>query len=278
MSPDQPKPDQPSPKQLRPAHWSWFYKDAAIEVVAIRCMTDNYAYLIVDVGAKRAVVVDPGEAAPVLGELEARGLALESVWLTHHHFDHIGGVDALASRFPNIKVFGSQYDVEAQRLPKGATSWATNTTLTFADTAFKSIEVPGHTLGAIAIVSPWFVMTGDTLFLGGCGRLFEGTADVMWRSLETLMTLPPDTQIFPGHEYTLANLRFGEKVLSEATEKNGTALRSAVGARLARDVAKDCTLPGTLAEELASNVFLLARHAEEPAARFAHLRTLKDHA
>ena len=155
------------------------------------------------------MVVDPGDAAPVLAYLEREGLALTAILATHHHGDHVGGIPALLARLP-VPVFGPARETipgRTQALADGDVVAVPGIAVTL-----DVIDIPGHTAGHIAFFgevdgSP-SLFCGDTLFAGGCGRLFEGTPQQMWTSLSTLAALPPATRVYCGHEYTLANLRF----------------------------------------------------------------------
>lgn len=169
---------------------------STLAVRPVRCLVDNYAWLLDDVG----VVVDPSEAEPVLAALG--DAPLRAIWLTHHHWDHVGGVPGLLARFPGIPVLAGHADRD--RI-EGLTD-----TVREGDTVgpARVLEVPGHTLGAVAWVVDGGVFTGDTLFLAGCGRLFEGTPAQMVASLAKLRALPDDTQVWCGHDYAAKNLAF----------------------------------------------------------------------
>jgi hydroxyacylglutathione hydrolase len=194
-------------------------------VEAIPCLSDNYAYYLPDLG----VVVDPSEAPPVLAAIGDR--PLRAVWCTHHHGDHVGGVPGLKERYPGLVVVGSRYDRD--RIP-GLTR-----TVSEGDTVdgARILEIPGHTLGAIAFVLDDAVFTGDTLFLAGCGRLFEGTPPIMVDSLTKLRALPDATRVYGGHEYTAKNIEFARTLGCAMTREPGPP-------------------PGTIGEEKATNPFL----------------------
>jgi hydroxyacylglutathione hydrolase len=211
----------------------------ALTVTPIPCLSDNYAYLL-EAGAKVAVV-DPSEAAPVAALLAARGLGLDAILNTHHHGDHTGGKLELKRRF-GAAVVGAQKDRD--RIP-GLDIGVDETGWSFGGLAVQVLEVPGHTMGAIAFVIGGHAFTGDTLFAMGCGRLFEGDAATMWASLSKLMTLPGDTQVWCGHEYTKANGRFALTL-----EPNNAAL----AARMA--MLPPMTMPTNMALEKATNPFL----------------------
>lgn len=178
---------------------------AELVIQPIEAFSDNYIWLLIR--GDQAFVVDPGDADPVLQRLETDNLKLRGILITHHHFDHIGGVETLVSK-TGCQVWG----------PKNSTMPFINTVLGEGDavnvlgTQFNVMEIPGHTLDHIAYVGDGAVFCGDTLFVGGCGRVFEGTLPMMRRSLARLRDLPGDTRVYCAHEYTLANLAFAQTV------------------------------------------------------------------
>ena len=178
---------------------------AELVIQPIEAFSDNYIWLLIR--GDQAFVVDPGDADPVLQRLETDNLELRGILITHHHFDHIGGVETLVSK-TGCQVWG----------PKNSTMPFINTVLGEGDavnvlgTQFNVMEIPGHTLDHIAYVGDGAVFCGDTLFVGGCGRVFEGTLPMMRRSLARLRDLPGDTRVYCAHEYTLANLAFAQTV------------------------------------------------------------------
>jgi hydroxyacylglutathione hydrolase len=217
-----------------------------INVTPIPAFQDNYIWLLDNTSS--AVVVDPGDAGPVLRYLDAHQLRLSAILATHHHADHIGGVDALLVRFP-VPVFGPAGEDIAQltvRLKEGD-----GITVPGLDLKFSVLDVPGHTAGHIAYFGNGMLFCGDTLFACGCGRLFEGTPEQMTSSLSKLAALPGDTRVYCGHEYTLANIRF-----AQAVEPGNDALAE----RMQRDTEKReqglPTLPSTIALERKTNPFL----------------------
>jgi hydroxyacylglutathione hydrolase len=226
-----------------------------MRVVAIPCLSDNYAYLVID--GTTAAVVDPSEHAPVLAAVAREGVQLAAIWLTHHHWDHIGGIDGILAAHPGIEVVAHKSD--HTRIAKATKLVDEGDVVTLGTLRAKILHNPGHTLGAI---SYWIedgegaVFTGDTLFAAGCGRVFEGTPEMMFASLNKLAALPPPTRVYFGHEYTAANLKFAAHV-----EPANAAI-----AKRAASVTAPST-PSTIADERATNPFLLAKDAGEFAAR-----------
>lgn len=220
-------------------------------------LSDNYAYLLGFGDGNDVVVVDPSDGAPLLAALDRQGSVPCAIWCTHHHPDHVGGVPAILARYPGLPVYGSVYDQVNARIPGQTHGLAEGDEVETHGRAFRVFTVPGHTLGAVAYVGEGVAFTGDTLFLGGCGRVFEGTMAMMHASLRRLSALDPATELYVGHEYTEANLRFAAHVEpgNEAVHARLAAVR---GAR-ARGA---FTVPGTLAAELATNPFLRAERAE----------------
>jgi hydroxyacylglutathione hydrolase len=227
-----------------------------MQVVIVPCLKDNYAYLLLAPGSKRALVVDPGEAEPVAQALHERGLELGAILATHHHLDHVGGNTELARRFPGVIVFGHASD--RGRIPEQTEFLSDGVAVQVDGLSFRALHIPGHTLGALGYAGEGAVFTGDTLFAGGCGRLFEGTPAQMYESLNvTLGALPDDTLVYCGHEYTASNLRFAAHV------EPGNAAVAAKAARVAEQRAQGLpTVPSTLAEEKATNPFLRCDSSE----------------
>lgn len=228
-------------------------------LIPIPAFDDNYLWLLHD--GRRAIVVDPGDAQPVLRTLQDRQLQLESILVTHHHPDHTGGVDALREA-TGAKVFGPA----RERIPQPFTALRDGDTVRALDLDFQVIDVPGHTAGHIAFYCPLvdgrpLLFCGDTLFSGGCGRLFEGTPAQMLASLDRLAALPGDTRVCCTHEYTMGNLRFALAVEPDNRELIGYHARCAA----LRDDGEP-TLPTSIAQELLINPFLRTRQATVMAA------------
>jgi hydroxyacylglutathione hydrolase len=223
-------------------------------LIPLPAFADYYLWLLHD--GHRALVVDPGDAKPVLLALKQHALELTSILVPHHHADHTGGVDALRQA-TGAKVFGPA----TERIPEPFTPLRGNDTVNVLDLAFQVLDVPGHTSGHIAFYTPDvngkpLLFCGDTLFSGGCGRLFEGTPAQMLASLDTLAALPGNTQVCCTHEYTLGNLRFALAV------EPGNADLVAYQAHCAQlREAGQPTLPTSIAQERLINPFLRTRQA-----------------
>ncbi|MBP6736659.1 MAG: hydroxyacylglutathione hydrolase [Rhodobacteraceae bacterium] len=252
----------------------------ALELVTIPCLQDNYAYLLHDPATRQTAVVDVPEVAPILKELVRREWLLTSIFLTHHHDDHIQGVDELRTT-TGARVWGA--DADRHRLPRLDWSLWEGDEVQVGRARGSVIDVPGHTRGHIAFHFPasGHAFTGDSLMSGGCGRLFEGTPAEMWSSLQKLAALPPETLICSGHEYTASNLRFAATI-----EPGNPALTARIAAVGEARAAGMPTVPVPLAEELATNPMLRAALPEIKAAlglpdapdavAFAEVRARKD--
>ena len=240
-------------------------------IIPIPAFRDNYIWLIRE--GSSAAVVDAGDAAPVIDYLDAEGLELAAIIATHHHLDHVGGNVALLERW-RVPVFGPAHEAIPGRTH--ALVEGDRARIPGIDIELDVLDIPGHTAGHIAlhgaVGGALTLFCGDTLFAAGCGRLFEGTAAQMWSSLSKLAALPPSTEVYCGHEYTLANLRF-----ALAVEPANAALHQ----RQAREQAKRerglPTLPSTIDEERATNPFLRAALPAVRSAAEAHAgRALPD--
>jgi hydroxyacylglutathione hydrolase len=221
-----------------------------MRVIPVPCLSDNYAYLVARDGADEAVVIDPSESAPVIAALEREGLRLVAILNTHHHHDHVGGNEGLRERFGALPVYAHVSD--EGRVPAQTERVEEGRGFTVGGFSWTALHVPGHTTGAVAYCVEDAVFTGDTLFVAGCGRLFEGTPEMMLRSLaDKLGHLPKETRVFCGHEYTAGNLRFA--VHAEPDNRAAAEKLERVTAMRARG---DVTVPSTLAEERATNPFM----------------------
>jgi hydroxyacylglutathione hydrolase len=234
------------------------------EIIPIPAFADNYIWLLRD-GAVGAIV-DPGDAAPVIAHLEQSAIAPCAILATHHHGDHVGGIPALLARWP-VPVFGPAREKIPGRTQ--ALSGGDRFDVPGLGIAFTVIDVPGHTAGHIALFGEFagdpVLFCGDTLFTGGCGRLFEGTPEQMWSSLSALAALPAQTRVYCGHEYTLANLRF-----ALAVEPDNADLKARDARAQAARGRGEPTVPSTMGEERATNPFLRAHMASVRAAASAH--------
>ncbi len=242
------------------------------------CLRDNYAYLVLSPeGQGDCVVVDPSEAEPVIREAERRGLRIRAILNTHHHHDHVGGNLALLER-ERISVYGHRSD--EGRIPGLSHPLEDQEEFEVAGLEFSVRHVPGHTLGAVAYITANVCFSGDTLFCGGCGRMFEGTPEQMNTSLSSgFGTLPSDMQIYCGHEYTEQNLRFALGVL-ESDELRSRFLDVTEKRKKGAFCAS-----APLRLELTTNLFLRTSDPElqavfgtvgDPVSTFARLRSLKD--
>ena len=226
-----------------------------IKIEPVAAFSDNYIWLLSDPASGQAVVVDPGDAAPVEAALSEHGLSLAGIMITHHHFDHVGGLTALKDAW-SCTVWGphnpSIVGIDG--------ALADGEHVEILGLGFDILEVPGHTLDHIAYFHRGeqpLLFCGDTLFAGGCGRVFEGTFPMMHASLQKLAALPADTRVYCAHEYTLANLAF-----ARAVEPDNAALAARVADAEATRAQDKPTVPSTLALEQATNPFLRAQQPE----------------
>ncbi len=225
-----------------------------LEIITIPCLSDNYAFLIHNPATGETALVDAPEAPPIEAALKERGWKLNQILLTHHHADHIDGVAELRSAH-GAEVAGASAD--AHRLPRLDRTVEDGGTITVCGETARVVDVSGHTVGHIAFLLPGAAFTADSLMALGCGRVFEGTFDMMWNSLSKLAALDPDTMIYSGHEYTEANGRFALSVEPE----NPDLLARVDAIKKARAAGKP-TVPSRLSLELATNPFLRARLPE----------------
>ena len=255
-----------------------------MRVIRIPALSDNYIFLLHDSQSNTAAVVDPAEARPVLDCLERIGAELVAIFNTHHHYDHVGANKQLMRKFPNLCVYGGVED--KGRIPGQQVFLQEGDKVEFAGRLGEVFFVPGHTRAHIAYYFPpteeedaGELFCGDTLFAGGCGRLFEGTPAQMVNSLTKLRNLPDQTRVWCAHEYTLKNLKFALSVEADNLDLQ-TRYAQVVEARQ-RDRA---TVPSLLGVEKLTNPFLRwdrpsiksAMKLEEPARVFGRLRGMKD--
>ncbi|MBW4212003.1 hydroxyacylglutathione hydrolase [Enterobacter asburiae] len=249
-----------------------------MNLISIPAFEDNYIWVLVD-DDRRCVIVDPGESAPVLRAIKENGWQPEAILLTHHHHDHTGGVPELRAHFPHLVVYGP---AEAQ--DKGITQVVEEgETILIREWEFSVFATPGHTLGHLCFYSKPYLFCGDTLFSGGCGRLFEGTPAQMYQSLQKINALPDETLICCAHEYTLGNMKFAVSLLPE-----DRAIQDYYHKVKELRAKNQKTLPVILKNERQINLFLRTDHIDlinkinqetnlqQPEQRFAWLRSKKD--
>lgn len=249
-----------------------------MNLISIPAFQDNYIWVLVD-EARRCVIVDPGDANPVLDAIDENGWQPEAILLTHHHNDHVGGVATLCAKYPHLVVYGPK---ETQ--DKGATRIVEDgENVLIQGWHFSVFATPGHTLGHVSYFSSPYLFCGDTMFSGGCGRLFEGTPLQMYQSFEKINALPEETLICCAHEYTLANMKFAESILPE-----DPAIQDYYHKVKELRVKKQNTLPVILKNERKINLFLRTNDIDlidkinqetslqQPEERFAWLRSKKD--
>lgn len=220
-----------------------------LDVISVPAFDDNYIWLLKDQCGSVATVVDPGDEEPVLAVLEAQGLSLGAILITHHHYDHIGGVDELLAAFPEARVFGPEE--RRIRALTDVVGDGDQIQVPGLEEHFQVLEVPGHTSSHIAYLGAGALFCGDTLFAAGCGRVFDGTFEQLAASLDRIAGLPPDTLCYCAHEYTMANLGFAKWV-----EPQSAAVAAREQAAFALREAGRPTVPSRLAEEIATNPFL----------------------
>jgi hydroxyacylglutathione hydrolase len=256
-----------------------------VSVLTVPAFSDNYLWLIHD--GRYAVAVDPGDAGPIMAALDAHKLSLTAILLTHHHPDHVGGVEALLKHVgdPQFPVFGPRREDIAgvsAKLGEGDMVELAEPAL-----RFEVLDVPGHTSGHIAYVehSRGWLFCGDTLFGAGCGRLFEGTPEQMTASLAKLAALPPQTLVYCAHEYTIGNVRF-----ALTAEPGNHATKERLAAEEGKRAQNLPTVPSNIGLERQTNPFLRCTEPEilrglraagriaddDPVAAFAALREWKN--
>ncbi|MBD1812331.1 hydroxyacylglutathione hydrolase [Microcoleus vaginatus DQ-U2] len=255
-----------------------------MQVYRLPVLSDNYIFLLHDPDSHTAAVVDPARSQPVLEQLQALGAELTAIFNTHHHSDHIGGNQELIDRFPQIKVYGGAED--RGRIPGQQVFLQAGDRVSFANRTAKVFFVPGHTKAHIAYYFPprnpgetGELFCGDTLFAGGCGRLFEGTPTQMVASLGQLRNLPDNTRVWCAHEYTLKNLQFAISVDGD----NPDLQQRFAEVKEARSRSQP-TIPSSIGLEKSTNPFLRwdfpniqsAANTRDPVQTFARLRGMKD--
>ena len=251
-----------------------------MKIKIVKCLTDNYSYIIFDERTLSAAVIDPSEADPIINQIEQNNLVLKYIFNTHHHYDHVGGNQKLKEKY-SCKVVG--FEKDKHRIPdidiglKDNEKWKNE----LFECEIK--HIPGHTSGHICIYIKKLnaLFTGDTLFSLGCGRIFEGTYEEMYQSLNKLKKFPNDTKIYCGHEYTKKNSDFCLSI-----DKNNPSLIKKIE-KINKNINNEMpTIPSVLADELSCNIFLrsnnldiqkqLGINSSDPIETFAKLRDLKD--
>ena len=237
-----------------------------MKIEIIKCLQDNYSYLIIDKKSNEACVIDPSEADPVIDFCEENKIKIKYILNTHHHYDHVGGNKEI-KEFYNSKILGFEHDKnripEIDILLKDQEVWKKN------NFEAKIFHIPGHTIGHICyyFFNEKILFTGDTLFSLGCGKIFEGTYAQMFNSLRLFKSFPLDTKIYCGHEYTLQNSKF----CLEHDPKNKMLINKIL--KIKENLSQgNPTLPSTIEDELNCNIFLKANDVES----FSKLRDLKD--
>lgn len=221
----------------------------AMKIDPIPAFEDNYIWCLSNSDSYSAVVVDPGDAAPVLSHLKKHDLKLSAILITHRHWDHIGGIQHLAELYPGIPVYGPRNEIiEGVTVEVGE---GEGIELQGIDAVLDVLDVPGHTEGHVAYLGAGVLFCGDTLFAAGCGRVFSGTHAQLYASLQKIASLSPDVRLYCAHEYTLDNLGFAQWV-----EPESMALKQRIQSDRASRKAGLPTVPSTLREELATNPFM----------------------
>lgn len=228
-----------------------------LSVACVPVLQDNYVWLVHDEASGDTVVIDPGEAEPVLAAADARGWKISQIWITHWHGDHVGGLAAVKAA-TGARVTGPR--AEAERIAGLDILVGEGDVVRLGPVDGEVLDTPGHTLGHVAYLlrEAGLVFVGDTLFAMGCGRLFEGTPTQMWRNMERLAALPPETLAYGAHEYTEGNARFALTI-----EPDNQAVRERAEQVGIERAAGRPTLPTTIGAERATNPFMRAGSAEE---------------
>ncbi len=259
----------------------WFYKHAAFSVLQLPVLSDNYIYLINEPVSGVLAAIDPAEFEPVAAWCKAHNRQLTHILNTHHHWDHTGANLELKAAF-DCQIIGPAYD--AGRIPGIDIEATEESPLQLGSLMIRVLFVPGHTLGHIAYIVDDAIFCGDTLFGAGCGRLFEGSPKQMWQSLNKILQLNDNKMFYCAHEYTVSNLMFSLEIDPDNADLQDRLHR----ANELRLKGKP-TIPGTLAEERATNPFLWPLNADfrksyamkhslpdDPVSVFAHIRAAKD--
>ncbi len=253
----------------------------AVEIVPV--FEDNYSFVLTLPGQDRAIVVDPGDGEKVWRFLEEKGYGLEAILATHHHFDHVAGIEFLCDKMP-VDVYCFKGDLD--RVPRAGRGLEDAEEIERGGLRFRTLHVPGHTSGHVVYVCGDALLAGDTLFLGGCGRLFEGSPEQMFHSLyDKILPLPEETRIFAAHEYTVHNRSFCLSIESE-----NAALQEQLNESKALCKKNLPTVPGSLKTEKETNTFLRCREpavvqavqakapdtSDDPVSVFTAVRAMRD--
>lgn len=253
-----------------------------LQVIPIPALKDNYIWTIVHPNTQQCVIVDPGEAAPVLETINRLNLVLKAILITHHHWDHTAGIETIHKEFPCMVIAPA-----LENVPCCQRKVQQDDVITIPEMGLtlKVLDIPGHTRGHVAYYGHGMAFTGDTLFTAGCGKIFEGTPQQMWDSLHKLMALPDDTLIYCGHEYTQSNLQFATTV-----EPNNVDIIHRIETTAALRAKQKPTVPAPLSLEKRTNPFLRTEinnvqqaikahfdsNLDSPIALFAALRAWKN--
>ena len=237
-----------------------------MKIEIIKCLQDNYAYIIIDETSRSSIVVDPSESKPIIDYIEKNNLNLKFILNTHHHFDHVGGNKELKKKY-NLKVAG--FEGDKNRIPEIDIALSDKKIWRSNNFEAKVYHIPGHTSGHICyhFFKQNILFTGDTLFSLGCGRIFEGTYEEMFSSLQLIKSFPLDTKIYCGHEYTLNNSNFCINY-----DKENSTLKDKIKLIKKKLDNNMSTMPTTIKEELECNIFLRSKDVKS----FSKLRDLKD--
>ena len=237
-----------------------------MKIEIIKCLQDNYAYIVIDETSRSSIVVDPSESKPIIDYIEKNNLNLKFILNTHHHFDHVGGNKELKKKY-NLKVAG--FEGDKNRIPEIDIALGDKEIWRSNNFEAKVYHIPGHTSGHICyhFFKQNILFTGDTLFSLGCGRIFEGTYEEMFSSLQLIKSFPLDTKIYCGHEYTLNNSNFCINY-----DRENSALKDKIKLIKKKLDNNMSTMPTTIKEELECNIFLRSKDVKS----FSKLRDLKD--
>eukprot|EP01027_Heterolobosea_sp_BB2_P000557 GEZU01000800.1.p1 GENE.GEZU01000800.1~~GEZU01000800.1.p1 ORF type:complete len:318 (-),score=89.35 GEZU01000800.1:105-1058(-) len=254
-----------------------------MKVLQVPILSDNYSYIIVDEDTNEAAIVDPAEPKKVIDVVNKHGFKLTKVLTTHKHWDHAGGNNEIANTYPNLDIIGSKME----QIPASTISVVEGDKFKIGNHEVEVLFTPCHTRGHILYLvkgnkdknEPDHLFCGDTLFVGGCGRFFEGDGSQMYKNMSKIAQLKPDTKVYPGHEYTVKNLEFALTI-----EPDNQALKDKYAWAKAKRANNESTIPSTVGEELSYNPFMRTDHksvqarvqADDPVTAITKIRRLKD--